>query len=107
MKTSASLDASVPTPFLGKKPIIGNASSLDSIFLSPATETVDERTDNTNDASANIASYCVPGIGPSVSDDQVQKVLAYFKKCALDNGGYVYEFDIENDQCPQLNAINN
>lgn len=49
----------------------------------------------------------VPGIGPSVLDDQVQRVLEYFKKCASENGGYVYEFDIESDQCPQLDAIDN
>ncbi|KAF0746444.1 ropporin-1-like, partial [Aphis craccivora] len=51
--------------------------------------------------------YHLPGIGPTATDDQVQKVFVYFRKCAADNGGYVYDFDIENDRCPQLDAINN
>lgn len=50
--------------------------------------------------------YHVPGIGPSIPEDQVKKVIEYFQKCAADNGGYVYDFDIENDLCPNLNAIN-
>jgi len=112
IRTSISLDASLPVPFSENKSIISSVctSSLESVFLSSTTVAAYERTDNAidvNDASANIVSYQVPGIGPSVSDVQMQKVLIYFKKCAADNGGYVYEFDIENDQCPQLDAINN
>jgi len=111
VKTSISLDASLPVSFSENKPTISSVctSSLESVFLSPATVAADKCTNNVidvKDASPNITSYRVLGIGPSVSDVQVQRVLMYFKKCAADNGGYVYDFDIENDQCPQLDAIN-
>lgn len=75
-------------------------TSLESIFDHPmANVRIDDDIRPSHDH--------VPGIGPSVSDEQVQRVFEYFKKCASDNGGYVYEFDIESDQCPQLDAVDN
>jgi len=73
--------------------------SLESIFAHrPAKDSKD---------GGSKTGYLVPGIGIVVPDGQVQAVLVYFRKCAVDNGGYVYDFDIENDRCPQLDAINN
>lgn len=110
MKTSKSLDASLPVPFTGKKPIMSSTSSLESMVPLPDTIVADKQTDNfihvQNNENTCAANYSVLGIGPPVSDIQMQKVLEYFKKCAANNGGYVYEFDIKSDQCPEMNAIN-
>jgi len=100
VQTSRSLDASPAPPVIGVQMQQNNVCvSLESILAHrPATAAKD---------GGPKTGYHVPGIGMTVSDDQVQAVLVYFRKCAIDNGGYVYDFDIENDLCPRLDAINN
>lgn len=106
MKTSKSLDTS--TTFADNNLKNNNiCMSLESIFVSPPAMV--------NDYAANMESSIVeqndiihvPGIGPSIPEAQIQKVFEYFEKCAANNGGYVYDFDIENDICPHLDIINN
>lgn len=99
VQTSRSLDASSAPPTIEdqlKKSDI--CVSLDSILARRSAATATD--------GGPVTGYHVPGIGPAVSDGQVQAVSAYFRKCAADNCGYVYDFDIENDHCPQLDAIN-
>ncbi|KAL5238371.1 hypothetical protein ACI65C_005781 [Semiaphis heraclei] len=102
VQTSRSLDASPapPSPVKGDQMHQNNVCvSLESILAHrPAADAKD---------GGPKTGYHVPGIGMAVPDGQVQAVLVYFRKCAVDNGGYVYDFDIENDRCPQLDAINN
>ncbi|CAH1732932.1 ropporin-1-like [Aphis gossypii] len=101
VQTSKSLDVSPAPPTevnqLKQSDVCVSLESILSRRLA-ATTTTDGRLKT---------GYHVPGIGPTVTDDQVQKVFVYFRKCAADNSGYVYDFDIENDRCPQLDAINN
>lgn len=101
VQTSRSLDGSpAPPPASGDQLQQNNVCvSLESILarrLAAATTDGGSKT-----------GYHVPGIGMAVSDGQVQAVFEYFRKCAADNGGYVYDFDIQNDRCPRLDAINN
>ncbi|XP_060847920.1 ropporin-1-like [Rhopalosiphum padi] len=100
VQTSKSLDVSPAPPTEGDNLKQSDVSvSLESILSRRLAATAARGKPNTG--------YHVLGIGPTASDDQVQKVFVYFRKCAADNGGYVYDFDIENDRCPQLDAINN
>jgi len=84
------------------------STSLESVFARPGSMANDRireiRSINDRDRGTTTGHH-VSGIGPSVSDPQVRDVIEYFQKCAADNGGYVYEFDIESDQCPQLDAL--
>ncbi|XP_025200437.1 ropporin-1-like protein [Melanaphis sacchari] len=100
VQTSKSLDASPAPPaeddHLKQSDV---CVSLESIFSRRLTAT--------STGGRRKTGYHVPGIGPTATDGQVQKVFEYFKKCAADNGGYVYDFDIENERCPQLDAIYN
>lgn len=111
VKTSKSLDvSSSQTSPMSANKLKNGSASLESIFVRPlapdrcnVSKLIDE-----GDFSHRIATgYHVPGIGSSVPEAQIQNVIDYFRKCATVNGGFVYEFDIENDQCPQLDAINN
>lgn len=100
VQTSKSLDVSPAPPASGDQLQQNNVCiSLESILARRlATAAAD---------GGPKTGYHVPGIGMAVSDCQVQEVFVYFQKCAADNGGYVYDFDIENDRCPRLDAINN
>ncbi|XP_003246483.1 ropporin-1-like [Acyrthosiphon pisum] len=100
VQTSRSLDASPAPPANGNQLQQNNVCvSLESILARRlAAAAVD---------GGPKTGYHVPGIGMAASDGQVQAVFVYFRKCAADHGGYVYDFDIENDRCPPLDAINN
>ncbi|XP_050527588.1 ropporin-1-like [Daktulosphaira vitifoliae] len=52
------------------------------------------------------SGYHVPGIGATVSEYQIQNVLEYFKKCSVINNGCVYDFNITDNTCPQLDSKN-
>lgn len=86
------------------------STSLESVFARPGAIAHDRgyvigSTDDPKDRGGTTARHHhVPGIGPSVSDTRVRELIEYFRKCAADNGGYVYEFDIESDLCPQLDT---
>lgn len=96
MKSSQSLDTPAPSKI---RKLDGHlATSLESVFERPETAAADR------DVRPAATGYHVPGIGPSVPDGQVREVFEYFRKCAADNGGYVYDFDIESDHCPRLDA---
>lgn len=105
VKTSKSLDVTYPTSLvpLAENKLKHNAgASLESIFVSMATANMGDD----DFCYRSSTGHYVKGIGPCVSDAQVQKVIDYFQKCAAHNGGYVYDFDIENHHCPQLDAVN-
>lgn len=116
MKTAKSLDVFSVQPPSSLAENVVNCKSLESIFCRPAT--ADERDVGNNDMEftrdgggggddmecTHGAGVDVPGIGPAVPGDRIQKVMEYFQKCAADNGGYVYDFDLENDNCPPLDA---
>jgi len=100
VQTSRSLDASPAPPANGDQLQQNNVYvSLESILARRLAAAAMDGGPKTG--------YHVPGIGMAASDSQVQAVFVYFQKCAADNGGYVYDFDIENDRCPRLDAINN
>lgn len=104
---SKSLDVSYPTPLapLAENKLKRNAgASLESIFVAAATANGPVDDDDIFRYRGGAGHY-VQGIGSCVSDAQVRKVIDYFRKCAADNGGYVYDFDIENPRCPQLDAV--
>lgn len=111
LKTSKSLDvSSAQTSPKSENKLKSGSASLESIFVRPLVPNVNnniEPINNSENSHRITTGYHVPGIGSYVPEAQMQKVIDYFRKCATDNGGYVYEFDIENDQCPPLNTINN
>lgn len=104
VKTCHSLDMPLSENQLKSSSVV--STSLESVFARPGLIANDRiyEIGSMNDRDRGTTGYHVTGIGPSVSDTQVQDVIEYFQKCAADNGGYVYEFDIESDQCPQLDA---
>lgn len=108
MKTSKSLDTYTihPSSIFGDNKLKTNniCISLESIFIPPSA-TINGYMESSD--MEQTRKYHVPGIGPSVPEAQIQKVFEYFEKCAVSHGGYVYDFDIENDKCPQLDAVNN
>lgn len=114
VKTAKSLDVFAVRPPPSSFAVYGVCSkSLESIFDGPST--ADKRDGGGDDMEftrgrgdvtecTRGARFDVPGIGPPVPGDRVQKVMEYFQKCAADNGGNVYDFDLENDNCPPLDA---
>lgn len=104
MKSCGSLDTAWTQPSLFENKI--KSVSLESIFSRPVATTNDNGNARpTNSCDRNESEYHVPGIGSVVPDAQVRDVIKYFRKCATANGSYVYDFDIENDRCPPLDAI--
>ncbi|XP_050438169.1 ropporin-1-like protein [Adelges cooleyi] len=111
LKTAKSLDtisAFAPYPPRAKLNCnnIYNFQSLDSAIDSGRQQ---QLTDDTGleqfESGVGHSGFHVPGIGAIVPDSQIQKVLEYFKRCAVENCGHVYDFDIANDHCPRLDAI--
>lgn len=111
VKTSKSLDVSLVHPLssLSENKLKNNmfCISLESVFTPPPVENgrdgdIKSAQDDHNHYNSR---YHVPGIGSSVPDDEVKRVLDYFQKCAADNGGYLYDFDIENYYSSRLDAI--
>lgn len=110
VKTSKSLDVSLihPLSSLSENRLKNNmfCISLESVFTPPSVR--NGRNDDiklAEDYRHHHSGLHVPGIGSSVPDDEVKRVLDYFQKCAANNGGYLYDFDIENDHSSQLDAI--
>ncbi|VVC32996.1 cAMP-dependent protein kinase regulatory subunit, dimerization-anchoring domain [Cinara cedri] len=98
VKTAKSLDVFSVRPSTSFAENNVCCTSLESIFGHPAAA------DDVKFVRSG-TGCCAPGIGPPVPTERIQKVIEYFQRCAADNGGYVYDFDIENDNCPQLDAV--